>query len=102
MTDKSVTDGTNTSVVQDNSVESAARSGDSSATLVALRDRLAREIDECRSKRDLAALSARLSAVLTQIQDMPHPVPSKRDEIAQKRARRQAEAAARSLVEGQS
>ena len=41
------------------SVALAAESGDTLAALKALRDKLAREIDECGSKRDLASLSWR-------------------------------------------
>jgi hypothetical protein len=43
-------------VQQPISVHSATESGDTLATLRALRDKLAREIDECGSKLDLAAL----------------------------------------------
>jgi len=67
---------------------------------MALRDTLAAAIDECRSKRDLAALSRQLCAVVAQIENTPKPEPSLRNEIAAKRARRQAEAARRALVEG--
>jgi hypothetical protein len=94
MTEKRTAEQWKNAVKQHISVESAAKSGDSLATLVALRNRLARDIDECRSKRDLAALSRQLSAVLTQIADMPKPVPNKRDEIAAKRAARLAAVAA--------
>jgi hypothetical protein len=82
------------------SVASAAKTGDTLATLVALRDRLAQQLDETRSGRDTAALSRQLTLVLKQIEDTPKPLRSVRDEIAQKRARRQAEAVARALVEG--
>ena len=50
------------------SIESAARSGDSLATLKALRDRLAGEFDRCRNRLDMAAVSARLFDVLAQIE----------------------------------
>jgi hypothetical protein len=82
------------------SAASAAKTGDSLAALIALRDHLAKAIDECGSKRDLAALSRQLSAVLAQIDAALKPGPSKRDEIAARRAQRQADAARRALVEG--
>lgn len=75
-------------------VASAAKSGDTLATLKALRDKLAREIDECGSKRDLASLSRQLSAVLAQIEAWRPPRTSKRDELAAKRAARRAAVAA--------
>ena len=80
------------------SVASAAKKG-GYATLVALRDRLAADIDECRSKRDLAALSARLSAVVAQLEIMRAPPErSIRDEIAFRRAQRRAEAGVEGLA----
>ena len=42
--------------------------------LSALRDRLAADIDECASMRDLAALSQRLMDVLAQIEALDPPV----------------------------
>jgi hypothetical protein len=82
-------------------VASAAQTGDSLATLKALRDALAEAIDDCDSKRDLAALSRQLMTVLALIDAAaPRAVTSKRDEIAAKRARRRAEVANRALVEG--
>jgi hypothetical protein len=100
MTTRRPTEGSKNPVLQDISVLSAAQTGDSLAALVALRDTLARAIDECGSKRDLAALSRQLCAVVAQIENTPKPEPSLRNEIAAKRARRQAEAAGRALVEG--
>ena len=50
------------------SVESAAHSGDALATLRALRDRLAVELDRCRNRRDVATSSGRLADVLAQIE----------------------------------
>ena len=61
------------------------------AALTALRDRLAHQLDETRSARDVASLSRQLSAVLAQIENTPKREPSLRNEIAAKRARRQAE-----------
>jgi hypothetical protein len=50
------------------SVSSAARSGDALATLVALRDRLAVELDHSRCKRNIARLAGQFVAVLAQIE----------------------------------
>lgn len=59
------------------------------ATLVALRDRLADEVDRCDSARDLPALARQLAAVLEQIDSLPSGVEvSAADEIAQRRAAR--------------
>jgi hypothetical protein len=67
-----------------------------------LRDKLAGEIDQTRSKRDLALLSARLSEVLQQINSVPKHVPSStRDEMAAVRARRRADAALSALLPGE-
>lgn len=55
-------------------LESAAQSGDSRRLLEELRDRLSRDIDECRSARDTASLSARLSEVVRQLEAMPSGV----------------------------
>lgn len=68
---------------------SVAADGDRRATLVALRDRLAADIEACESKRDMAALSQRLMDVLEQLDNLPadekvSPV----DEIAKRRADR--------------
>lgn len=40
------------------------------AGLVALRDRLAREVDDCESARDVAALSRQFTDVLLQIDEL--------------------------------
>ena len=45
----------------------AAASGDRMATLVALRDEIARTIQSCGSGRDMAALSKRLIEVMGEI-----------------------------------
>ena len=65
------------------------------AGLTALRDRLAVEIDQCDSSRDVAALSIRFMDVLAQIEDLSGgpagvvgaPV-SPLDELRRKRAER--------------
>lgn len=73
----------------------SAHSGDRLKTLEALRDLLARQISECDSMRDTAALSNQLRATLTEIDqlapkvDVGDPV----DEIAQRRAARRASTA---------
>ncbi len=68
-------------------LESAVTSNDLRTALVALRDRLARQIDGCDSARDVAALAARLADVLQQIAALP---PERKgtalDELARRRA----------------
>lgn len=66
-----------------------AQEGDRLATLEALRDRLASEIDDCDSKRDLAALALRLTDVLEQIDELDARRPGgAADEIARRRRER--------------
>lgn len=64
-------------------------------TLKTLRDHLARSIDNCRSMRDLAALSLRLQTVLDQIDEIEggssQPSGSPADEIAARRRARELE-----------
>lgn len=71
-----------------------AAKGDALATLKALRDRLSREIDECDSARDVAALSQRLMDVLEQItaaeKARPQSKGTARDDVARKRSEREA------------
>ena len=50
---------------------SAAASGDRKSTLIALRDKVARTIDECESGRDMAALSKRLMEIMDELDAMP-------------------------------
>ncbi len=72
-----------------------AKSGDRLATLEALRDRLAAEIDECQHRHDLASLALRLTDVLQQIDSMPQTQKvSRADEIAERRAARRGAGAA--------
>lgn len=75
--------------------ESAA-SGDRLLALRDLRDLLARNIEECKSLRDLASLSGRLQSVLDEIAKIEGPKEAGDgiDEIAQKRAARRAGSAA--------
>lgn len=64
-----------------------AASGDIGATLRALRDRLAADIEVCESGRDLAALSARLTDVLERIAALPaEKKGTALDELARRRA----------------
>jgi len=66
-----------------------AQSGDVVATLEELRDRLAAEIDECDSKRDLAALALRLTDVVDRLGRLPtKKATGPADEIAQRRVAR--------------
>lgn len=70
-------------------LESAAQSGDSRRLLEELRDRLASDIDQCSSARDVASLSARLSDVVKQL-DAYAPVPHRENPLDLLRARREA------------
>lgn len=69
-----------------------AADGDRLATLQALRDRLASDLDECHSARDVASLAQRLMDVLTQIDGLTQPTSSKEatglDEFTQRLAER--------------
>lgn len=49
----------------------AAKSGDKRATLIALRDILARTIQECESGRDMASNTKRLMEVMAEIEALP-------------------------------
>jgi hypothetical protein len=71
-----------------------AKRGDYAATLRALRNKLADQIDQCEQPRDVAPLAARLSDVLSQLEAIKPASTSKRDELARKRAARQRAAAA--------
>jgi hypothetical protein len=66
----------------------AAKEGNVLKTLIALRDRLAEEIEGA-GARDLAPLSRQLTAVLAEIDAMPNTEESSAaDEIAKRRAER--------------
>ena len=52
---------------------SAAASGDRRATLVALRDAIARTIQSCESGRDMASLSKRLMEVMDELDAIAEP-----------------------------
>lgn len=51
-------------------LQEAASTGNRLTALRALRDRLATDLDECTSSRDVASLSQRLMDVLGQIDDL--------------------------------
>lgn len=51
----------------------AASSGDKRATLIALRDILAKTIQNCESGRDMASNSKRLMEVMTELENLPDP-----------------------------
>ena len=52
---------------------SAAASGDRRATLVALRDAIAKTIQSCESGRDMASLSKRLMEVMDELDALTVP-----------------------------
>lgn len=80
----------------DETVEQAVVSGDRLRSLVALRDKLARAIDECESLRDLPPLASRLADVLVQVESLTPKVEvgDAVDEITARRAARGAGPAA--------
>ncbi|TDH57586.1 hypothetical protein E2F47_01865 [Mycobacterium eburneum] len=63
------------------------------ATLTALRDILARQIDTATEPRDVASLSRQFTDVLAKIDAMKPRPKSKRDELAARRERRRSAAA---------
>jgi predicted house-cleaning noncanonical NTP pyrophosphatase (MazG superfamily) len=69
-----------------------AAKGDYLETLCSLRDKLAQEIVGADRPSDVASLSARLADVLSLIKAVKPAETSTRDELAKKRARRQAAA----------
>ena len=77
---------------------SAARSGDRLTTLESLRDRLAREIADTNSARDVAALSKELRAALAEIDALAATAAVSKesetfDELSRRRADRGADPA---------
>ena len=71
------------------SVADAAAKGDQLATLVALRDRLAAEVDTCDNPRDLAPITRQLQLVLARIAELsPSTEVSIVDQLAARRAAR--------------
>ena len=79
------------------SVSEAARSGSRLDALIALRDRLAAEIDACESSRDVAALSRQFTDVLTAIELVKAGVPEEKgtalDEFSKRLAERRSRTA---------
>ena len=55
----------------------AAKSGDKRATLIALRDILAKTIQDCDSGRDMASNTKRLMEVMAEIEALPDPATQK-------------------------
>lgn len=74
------------------SIETVASTGDRRATLQALRQVLAKAIDDDPHPRELASLTRRLQLVMEDIEALPDPNPreSTIDEIAKRRAAREA------------
>jgi hypothetical protein len=69
-------------------LSAVASGGDRGATLRALRDYLAFQIETCGAARDVAALTARLLDVLTQLDALPAPTKGTvLDELAERRAK---------------
>ena len=78
-----------------------AATGDVAATLRALRDRLAREIETCGQARDVAALSRQLTDVLQRIAALPSEQKgTPLDELAKRRRLAGAAAKDRARSEG--
>lgn len=69
----------------------AAKSGDKRATLIALRDILAKTIQECDSGRDMASNTKRLMEVMAEIEALPDDTQkkvSKHDRLKKKNENR--------------
>lgn len=66
----------------------AVATNDRRSTLIALRDTIAKTIDECESGRDIAALSKRLMEVIAEIDALPDtkaeasPLENEQDRVA--------------------
>ena len=74
-------------------LEQSAATNDRRKTLIALRDKLARTIDECESGRDIAALSKRLMEVMEELDALPDPKKEKNPvQLARMRAKERADA----------
>lgn len=86
----------------DNPIYTAAITNNRLATLHAIRDKLAFAVDNCSEDRDIAALTLRLTDVLSQIDAMPTSEQvSPADEIAKRRAaRRRARAPRKARAKG--
>lgn len=71
-------------------VATAARSGDKRKTLIALRNNLAVQIDDCKSGRDAAALSKRLIEVINELETLPEPNVKYQNPVQKARAKAEA------------
>jgi hypothetical protein len=89
MTIKKATTSAKSAAPQHISLETTAKKDCTLDTLRELRDGIARQLDNCASKRDYAALSRQLQQVLAQIDaERKHTGRSMRDQLAAKRAAR--------------
>ena len=70
-------------------LETATESDDELKALRALRRELAKQLDDCDSKRDFAALSLRLMDVLERISVLQRQVPAAVSSLDEIRARRE-------------
>ena len=68
-------------------VSTAAKKGDRRDTLIALRNHIAKRIDECESGRDSAALSKRLMEIMDELETLPNPDENAMNPIQKQRAR---------------
>lgn len=66
----------------------AAKSGDKRATLIALRDILAKTIQECDSGRDMASNTKRLMEVITEIETIDREAEEERKRIEAEKAQK--------------
>lgn len=70
-------------------LETAVESDDELKALRALRRELAKQLDDCESKRDYAALSLRLVDVLARISELQRRAPAAVSSLDEIRARRE-------------
>lgn len=68
-------------------VLTAVQTGDERETLIALRNGIARRIDECESGRDMAALSKRLMEIVDRLKTLPNPDENELNPVQAARAR---------------
>lgn len=90
---------------EDADLPTVAATGNRVATLRTLRDRLAKEIEQCESTRDLAALSRQFTLVLAEIDELAPTVKvegNPLDELSNRRIARSAGAPrkARPAIQG--
>lgn len=78
--------GTFVSQQQPESLSAVVAAGDMRDSLIAVRDLLARSLEQCDSMRDLAALSRQLTSVMTQLDALPDATEvSRADDLKAKR-----------------